>query len=618
MRLVSVVSGRLRARAAGSTRLAALRMFVRASPRLAIAAVVFCLAETVLPNLTLIAMGVVIGHIPAAVTDGLSSPAGHALTVSLTFAGICFALSMLRGPVEDILSAAARARVGTDMQRRLVTAVCAPTGIAHLEDPAVLDRLASAQGELMSYQPADAPMTLVSLIGSRLSGLFACAVLSTFRWWLGPLLLVMWVCVRGPLRGLVTSRVGTFRQKAEPLRRGLYYFYLAWRPMAAKEVRIFGLGDWAAAEGVRLYSEAMYSSWRAVWRLNRRVALSGLLVLAVYTAAVGTIGWSAYHHTIDLRTTATMLPILLATMSIGSVSATDFSLESMLSALPDLDALTHDLTPVGPGPAAGRAATGLPARSIRLEGVGFRYPGGDDEVLAELDLELAAGRSLAIVGVNGAGKTTLVTLLARLRDPTAGRILLDDDPLEEFDARSWQRQVAVVFQDFNRYPLTLAENISMEFGDRRPGACSESESLETVVDRSGATRVVDDVGWDAILSPHYTGGVDLSGGQWQRVALARALYAVERGARLLILDEPTSQLDVRAEAAFYDRFLEITEGTTSVIISHRFSTVRRADRIAVLDGGRITELGTHDELVAADRTYARMFRLQAARFSEVK
>lgn len=476
----------------------------------------------------------------------------------------------------------------------------------------------------MSYRPADAPMTLISLIGSRLSGLFACAVLSTFRWWLGPLLLVTWLCVRGPLRGLVSSRVGTFRQAAEPMRRGLYHLFLAWRPAAAKEVRIFGLGEWAAAEGTRLYTEAMTSSWRTVWRLNRRVALSGVLVLAAYTVGVGTIGWAAYHHTVGLRSTATMLPILLATMSIGSISAIDFSLESMLSALPDLDALTRELEPAAILTSEGRTAAGLPVRSIRLDGLGFRYPGGDSDVLADLDLELPAGRSLAIVGVNGADKTTLVTLLARLRDPTAGRILLDGDPLQEFDARSWQHQVAVVFQDFNRYPLSLAENVSMEFGDRQPDGPSRAcpahlghDQLETAIDKSGATSLVAEVGWDTVLSPHYTGGVDLSGGQWQRVALARALYAVERGARLLILDEPTSQLDVRAEAAFYDRFLEITEGTTSVIISHRFSTVRRADRIAVLDGGRITEVGSHSELLAADATYARMFRLQAPRFSEV-
>ena len=169
----------------------------------------------------------------------------------------------------------------------------------------------------------------------------------------------------------------------------------------------------------------------------------------------------------------------------------------------------------------------------------------------------------------------------------------------------------MVYQDFTKLPLTARENITMDLdGGGDPAA------IERAVHRAGADEVIDGLpgGLDTILSPQYTGGQDLSGGQWQRIALARALYAVERGATVLVLDEPTAHLDVRAEAAFYDRFLRITAGVTSVIISHRFSTVRRADRIAVLDDGAITELGSHDELVAAAGTYASMFDRQAARF----
>ncbi len=599
--------------AAYGTGRAALRMLWQASRPLTVAAFAALLADAVLPSLTLVAMGRATGHIPGAVADGLSSPAGHALLAALAVASVAFALSMLRGPAQDVLSAAARARLTAVSQGRLVRAVSAPPGIAHLEDPDVLDRLASAQGEITGQQPADAPMTLMQQVGGRLGGLVACGVLSTYRWWLGAALLVAWLVVRRPLRALVRSRVGTYRAAGQPLRRGWYLLAIAWRPGYAKEVRVFGLGDWVIEQSSLLYSEAMKPSWRTVGRLNRRVAAAGLLVLAAYGLGAGTLAWGAYHHTVGLRTLATMLPMLLATMPFGSVTATDFSLEAMLSALPDLDRLEADLTPP-PVPAHGRGdATGLPVSAIRLEGLGFRYPGAGTDVLHGLDLELPAGRSLAVVGVNGAGKTTLVTLLARLREPTAGRITVDGTDLAELDPASWQRQLAVVFQDFTRYPLTVAENVSPGSHDGPP----DPAALRRAAERAGAADLVEGLahGWQTVLSPHYTGGTDLSGGQWQRIALTRALYAVERGARVLILDEPTAQLDVRAEAAFYDRFLQITEGTTSVVISHRFSTVRRADRIAVLDGGRITELGSHEELLAADGQYAELFRTQAARFT---
>jgi ATP-binding cassette subfamily B protein len=251
---------------------------------------------------------------------------------------------------------------------------------------------------------------------------------------------------------------------------------------------------------------------------------------------------------------------------------------------------------------------------VRFEGARFRYPGADRDVFSGLDLVLRAGRSTAPVGINGAGKTTLVKLLARLHDPTSGRIVVDGADLTSLRAAEWQRQVAVVFQDFAHYPLSFGENIGLG----APAHLSDVAGLTDAARRAGALDVLSGLpgGFDTVLSRSYDGGVELSGGQWQRVALARALFAVRHGAAILVLDEPTAWLDARGEADFFERFLDITEGTTTLIISHRFSTVRRADHICVLDEGRVLEEGDHSSLVAAGGRYARPFGLQAARFED--
>src|SRR5665811_1800179 len=243
----------------------------------------------------------------------------------------------------------------------------------------------------------------------------------------------------------------------------------------------------------------------------------------------------------------------------------------------------------GRAPTPTPVAASLPRERLLLSGLRFGYPGSSQLVLDGLDLELPAGRSTAVVGVNGAGKTTLVKLLTRLYEPTEGRISADGLDIAGLDPVLWRRQVSVIFQDFVRYAAAMAGIL---------------DAFDHLPD-----------GLDTPLSRAYPGGVDLSGGQWQRIAIARSLYALQAGAKVLVLDEPTAALDVRAEVAFFDRFVELTRGVTSLLISHRFSSVRRADRIVVIDGGRVVEQGSHDELMATDGHYARLFRLQAERFA---
>jgi ATP-binding cassette subfamily B protein len=222
------------------------------------------------------------------------------------------------------------------------------------------------------------------------------------------------------------------------------------------------------------------------------------------------------------------------------------------------------------------------------------------------------GTSTAIVGINGAGKSTLVSLLSRLRDPTSGRITVDGVDIADLEPVGWQRSVAIMPQDPVRYPFTAYDNVALGAVEH----AADRAGIDECARRAGFDEVVARLphGWDTVLTRELPDGVDLSGGQWQRLALARALFATRHGARLLVLDEPTAALDVRSEAQFYQRFLEITSDLTTVVISHRFATVRRADRIAVLDGGRITELGTHDELLDLGGAYAGAYRVQAARF----
>jgi ATP-binding cassette subfamily B protein len=304
--------------------------------------------------------------------------------------------------------------------------------------------------------------------------------------------------------------------------------------------------------------------------------------------------------------------MLAVTMSTGNVTFDDIALVWTLAGLPDVDGLERELQRT-PAELSGSAKVGSrPQTELRFERVDFRYPSGTSAVLTGLDLVLPAGTSTAIVGVNGAGKSTLVSLLSRLRDPTAGRVTVDGTDLRDLDPRDWQRAVAIMPQEPVRYPVSAYDNIAfgaLEFRDDRDG-------IEHAARLAGFLEVVPTLpnGWDTLLSRELPGGAALSGGQWQRLALARALFATRHHARLLVLDEPTSALDVRSEAQFYGRFLEITGGLTTVVISHRFATVRRADNICVLDGGQITERGTHDELVAAGGTYAEAYRLQAQRF----
>jgi ATP-binding cassette subfamily C protein len=253
---------------------------------------------------------------------------------------------------------------------------------------------------------------------------------------------------------------------------------------------------------------------------------------------------------------------------------------------------------------AAKPAARTGAVGIEITNLHFSYPQSDRPIFEGLDLTVPAGSSLAVVGQNGAGKTTLAKLLCRLYDPDAGTIRIDGIDLTDVDVDTWRTRVAAVFQDFLKLELPLRDNVA-------PAGASEADIRAALAD-AGADDLAD---LDTRLATGYGDGTDLSGGQWQRVALARALCAVRQGAGLVLLDEPTAQLDVRGEAAIFDRILTATRDVTTILVSHRFSTVRHADRICVLEHGRVVELGSHDELMALGGRYRTMFDLQAKRFT---
>jgi ATP-binding cassette subfamily B protein len=375
----------------------------------------------------------------------------------------------------------------------------------------------------------------------------------------------------------------------------------------AKEVKIFGLSAFLI-ERYRTLADGFYRANRAL--AVRRAAWGGALT------TVGTLGYYAAYAYIAWRTVQGAFTIGDLTFLAGSFLRLRALLEGLLSGLSQvagqalfLDDLFSffEITPEITSP-ANPAPFPVPIRiGFVFEDVGFRYPGAERWAVRNLSFQLHAGEVLALVGENGAGKTTLVKLLARLYDPDEGRILLDGVDLRELDLGELRAQVGVIFQDFVRYHLTAAENIAVG----RIEARGDRARIESAAHRALADEVIARLpnGYDQVVGRRFKNGVDLSGGEWQKIAIARAYM---RDAQLLILDEPTAALDARSEFEVFQRFKELSEGKTAVLISHRFSSVRMADRILVLAEGRLEASGTHAELLAQGGRYAELFELQAA------
>jgi ATP-binding cassette subfamily B protein len=552
----------------------------------------------VLPAAFAVAMGVLIRAV------GRREPLG----APLALIGVVFVLLQVLTPIHQALSANLGSRVAAWLYDRLTEACVRPPGMGHLED-------AKLTGDLTVAREFDLGMTgppmfinvdfiagsLVEMVG----GLASAVVLFAYAWWAPIVLAGAWLATHWLLRESAVWRDRNTAEVRAAQRHADYAYRLAVDPPGAKELRLFGLARWTIdrfADRRKLLFDLQYRATR----LRERPVIWSLLLL---TAANVAVFWSLAHDAAAGRLDVGRL-VVFAQVAVGTsliaFGGLNWALDGAAAPVAAVLRLEPTMGPAGAlaaPKAPPRRADGLPAREIRFRNVTFAYPQGGRPVLEGFDLTIPAGSSLAIVGQNGAGKTTLAKLLCRLYDPQGGAIEVDGIDLRDLDVTAWRSRLAAVFQDFIRFELPLRDNVA-------PAGAPDDVVLAALAG-AGADKLA---ALDTPLARGYQGGTELSGGQWQRVALARALCALRLGAGLVLLDEPTAQLDVRGEAEIFDRILAVTRRATTILISHRFSTVRHADRICVLEQGRVIELGSHDELMAGGGRYRTMFELQAKRF----
>jgi ABC-type multidrug transport system fused ATPase/permease subunit len=567
----------------------------KASATLAVLWWIVVVLRGVLPAVFAIAMGMLVAGVQR----------GERLGEGLALVGIVFVLLQVLTPIQQALGANLGDRTAAWLYDRLTEACVRPPGMGHLEDPKLTSDLTVARDfDLgMTGPPLFIAMDFIaSGLVEMIGGLASACVLAAYAWWAPILLGGAWLATHWLLRESSVWRDRNTEEVRAAQRDADYAYRLAVDPPASKEMRLFGLASWVMDRFISRRTRLHELHYQATRLRERPVIWSMLLVIVANVVVL----WSLASAAADGSLTLGAL-VMFAQSAVGismiAFGGLNWALDGAAAPVGAVLRLEPAMGPAGALPSGERTAAGTPAREIRFRDLTFAYPGGAP-VLEGFDLTIPTGSSLAIVGLNGAGKTTLAKLLCRLYDPQKGAIEIDGVDVRAFDFLSWRSRLAAVFQDFIRFELSLRDNVA-------PGGAPE-DVVRAALQSAGATDLA---GLDTVLARGYEGGTDLSGGQWQRVALARALCAIQQGAGVVLLDEPTAQLDVRGEAEIFDRILAASRHCTTILISHRFSTVRHADRICVLEHGKVVELGTHDELMAKGGRYRTMFDLQAQRFT---
>ncbi len=583
-----------------------------ASPRLLVASLVLRLVRACLPVLALYVAKLILDAIvaeqgrplPESWEAWFTDPHRRAL---VTLVGIEFGLAVLSdllGRLSTLVDGLVADLYGNAATLRLMRHA-AELDLEQFEDSTQQDRLERARRQVTGRS------SLLSQVFGQLQDLITLASfalgLLAFAPWL--ILLLAIALVPAFFNETYFNRQGyRLAWTRTPERRQIDYLrYLGASVEAAKEVKLFGLNDYIAGRYGALAIKLVADN-RAL--AIRRAAWGGAF------AALGTLAYYAAYATIVWRTVAGSFSIGDLAFLAGSFQRLRSLIEGLLLGFSQIASQAQYLddlfsffavvpsirSPADPAPFPAPMVQG-----VVFEDVGFRYPGTETWAVRNLSFHLDAGEVLALVGENGAGKTTIVKLLTRLYDPTEGRILLDGRELSAYDLDALRGRIGVIFQDFVRFNFTASENVAVG----RIEARDEAPRIAAAAGRSLADRVIEKLpkGYDQPLGKRFEDGVDLSGGEWQKIALSRAYM---REAEILVLDEPTAALDARAEFEVFQRFRDLSRGRTALIISHRFSTVRMADRILVLEGGRVLEAGTHAELQALGGRYAELFDLQAA------
>jgi ATP-binding cassette subfamily B protein len=566
----------------------------RAAPGLAAAWWGVLLLRGILPAAFAIATGVLVAAV---------QHSGH-LAAPLAFAGAIFVLLQVLSPIHQAVGANLGDRTAAWLYDRLTEACVRPPGIGHLEDPTLTSDLTVARDFDLGMTGPPLSISMDFIAGGLVEmtgGVASALILARYAWWASLMLVGAWLATHWLLR---ESAIWYDRQNPEvraAQRDADYAYRLAVDPPASKELRLFGLAGWTIDRFVVRRTRLHELQYAATRMRERPVIWSLLLVVSANIVVFWLLASAVAQGRISLGEAVVYVQSAVG-VSMIAFGGLSWSIDGAAAPVAAVLRLEPAMRSAGALPPGARQASAAGGPEIRLRDVTFAYPQGAP-VLEHFDLTIPAGSSLAIVGQNGAGKTTIAKLLCRLYDPQSGSITMDGVDLRELDIASWRARVTAVFQDFIRLELPLRDNVA-------PAGAPE-EVVRAALESAGAAGLAS---LDTILARGYTGGTDLSGGQWQRIALARALAAVRLGAGVVLLDEPTAQLDVRGEAEIFDRLLTATRQCTTVLISHRFSTVRQADRICVLEHGRVIELGSHDELMALGGRYRTMFDLQAQRF----
>ena len=588
---------------------AALRLVWRAAPGWTALSAVVAIVQGVVPLLAVYLMKLIVDAVTAAVAAPDHDAALREVLVLVALAGLVgLAAVLLRAGAA--LANETLGQTVTDYVSDVIHAQSIAVDLAYYENSAYYDTLHRAQQEAPT-RPTRIVTDLFASVQSAISVIAMSGLLVTLHWAVG--LVVVLVAIPGALVRVKYSRTmyAWQRQRTMAERQSWYLHWLLTSDASAKEVRVFGLGD---------FLRGMHRDLRGVLRKERlgiarrralaELATGGAVVLAVF----GTFAFIVWE---------TILGVISLGAMVMYYQAFQTGLSSLQSLLGGLAALYEDnlfLTNYGEfmklEPRAASPAEPVPlprpvTHGLCLSGVGFRYPDTDRVALADVSLEIRLGEVTAVVGANGSGKTTLVKLLSRLYEPTAGVITLDGVDIRSFDAAEVRRHIGVVFQDFSEYQFTARENIRI--GDVERAA--DDPAIAVAARDAGADEVIQALphGYDTVLGKWFADGEELSGGEWQKIAVARAFV---RDAEFLIFDEPTSALDAEAEWAVFREIKARARGRAVMLVSHRFSTVRGADRIHIMDEGRLVESGTHDELVSLGGRYAQMYAVQARAFRE--